>query len=108
MRAGPIVSALTNKFGCRVVCIAGSVVASAGFALSSLSQTLDVLMLTYGVIGGKSNFRSLGMRSIVGTVRLTLACTAPGAKSCKMYHAKITNRNRSSDSDAVVGRCREA
>jgi hypothetical protein len=47
------VSALTNKFGCRVVCIAGSIVAAAGFALSALSPTLEILLLTYGVIGGK-------------------------------------------------------
>ncbi|CAL8110736.1 unnamed protein product [Orchesella dallaii] len=49
---GPIVSALANKYGCRSVCIAGSFVGSAGFALSYLSPDLSILMLTYGVVGG--------------------------------------------------------
>lgn len=49
---GPIVSALANKYGCRAVCIAGSIVGAAGFAMSSFSPDLSVLMLTYGVIGG--------------------------------------------------------
>jgi MFS family permease len=47
------VSALTNKYGCRPVCIGGAFVASAGFALSSLSTNLYVLCFTYGIIGGK-------------------------------------------------------
>lgn len=52
LSAGPIVSALANKFGCRAVCIAGSVIACAAFALSTLSQSVSMLMLTYGVMGG--------------------------------------------------------
>lgn len=51
---GPIVSALTNKYGCRVVCVAGAVVGATGFGLSSLSPNLSVLMITYGVIGGNA------------------------------------------------------
>ncbi|XP_052061332.1 monocarboxylate transporter 13-like [Mytilus californianus] len=50
--AGPIVSALVNKFGCRPVTIAGSVVAAVGFIAGSFSPNLDILILTYGVIGG--------------------------------------------------------
>ncbi|CAG5118604.1 unnamed protein product, partial [Candidula unifasciata] len=49
---GPIVSALTNKFGCRPIVIAGSLVATAGFVLATLSPNIDVLIVTYGVIGG--------------------------------------------------------
>lgn len=52
LAAGPIVSALANKYGCRSVCIAGSVIACVAFALSTLSTSVDMLMLTYGVIGG--------------------------------------------------------
>ncbi|XP_025207617.1 uncharacterized protein LOC112603314 isoform X2 [Melanaphis sacchari] len=52
LSAGPIVSALTNKYGCRVVCIAGSIIASIAFALSTLSPNVNVLMLTYGFMGG--------------------------------------------------------
>ena len=50
--AGPIASALTNRFGCRPVCIVGGVIASASFFLASFSQTIDQLMITYGVMAG--------------------------------------------------------
>lgn len=52
LSAGPIVSALANKFGCRAVCIAGSVVACVAFVLSTMSTSVNMLMLTYGVLGG--------------------------------------------------------
>lgn len=47
-----MVSALANKFGCRAVCIAGSILASAAFVLSTFSVNITMLMLTYGVMGG--------------------------------------------------------
>ncbi|XP_076457911.1 uncharacterized protein LOC143291736 [Babylonia areolata] len=50
--AGPVVSALTNKFGCRPVAVAGSVVASLAFLLSTMAPSVDILILTYGVMGG--------------------------------------------------------
>lgn len=50
--AGPIVSALSNKYGCRAVCITGSIIASTGFLLSIFSPSITVLMLTYGLMGG--------------------------------------------------------
>lgn len=52
LSAGPVVSALTNKFGCRTVCIAGSIIGCAAFVLSTFSPNVNVLMLTYGVMGG--------------------------------------------------------
>lgn len=52
LSAGPIVSALANKYGCRAVCIAGSIVGSIAFVLSTFSSSVDMLMITYGVIGG--------------------------------------------------------
>lgn len=52
LSAGPIVSALANKYGCRTVCIVGSVIAAAAFAVSTLSESVSMLMLTYGFIGG--------------------------------------------------------
>ena len=45
LMSGPIVGGLVNKFGCRPVCIAGSVIACAGLALSTLSPNVPVLML---------------------------------------------------------------
>lgn len=47
-----MVSALANKFGCRAVCIAGAILASAAFVLSTFSTSVTMLMLTYGVMGG--------------------------------------------------------
>ncbi|KAJ9592129.1 hypothetical protein L9F63_001357, partial [Diploptera punctata] len=52
LSAGPVVSALTNKFGCRTVCIAGSIIGCVAFILSTFSPNVNVLMLTYGVMGG--------------------------------------------------------
>ena len=50
--AGPVVSALTNKYGCRAVCIAGSVLGATAFVLSTLSPDIGTLMLLYGFMGG--------------------------------------------------------
>ena len=50
--SSPISGVLINKFGCRIVCIAGCVIGALGIGLSSLSPNVAVLMLTYGVVGG--------------------------------------------------------
>lgn len=50
---GPIVSGLTNKFGCRAVTITGSIFATAAFLCASFSENITVLQLTYGFLGGK-------------------------------------------------------
>ena len=52
--AGPVVSALANKFGCRAVTIAGSILAAAAFFLSTYSPDVPVLIFLYGGMGGKS------------------------------------------------------
>ncbi|RZC42356.1 uncharacterized protein BDFB_003190, partial [Asbolus verrucosus] len=52
LSVGPLVSALTNKFGCRAVCIAGSVISTAAFVLSIFCPTVNWLMLIYGFVGG--------------------------------------------------------
>ncbi|XP_028165847.1 monocarboxylate transporter 12 isoform X8 [Ostrinia furnacalis] len=52
LAAGPIVSALCNKFGCRAVCVAGSLVAATAFVLSTFSKSVTVMMITYGLLGG--------------------------------------------------------
>lgn len=56
---GPIVSALANKYGCRAVCIAGSVIACCAFVLSTFSTSVTMLMITYGAMGGKKNIRDI-------------------------------------------------
>ncbi|XP_063362461.1 monocarboxylate transporter 3 isoform X7 [Cydia amplana] len=52
LAAGPIVSALCNKYGCRAVCVAGSLVAASAFVLSTFSKNVTVMMITYGLLGG--------------------------------------------------------
>uniref|UniRef100_A0A1I8GV19 MFS domain-containing protein n=1 Tax=Macrostomum lignano TaxID=282301 RepID=A0A1I8GV19_9PLAT len=48
----PIAGALVNKFGCRPVCIAGAVLATAAFVISSFAPSLAVLTFSYGILGG--------------------------------------------------------
>ena len=43
---------MTNKFGCRTTCIVGTVIASIAFILSTFSDSVVMLMVTYGVVGG--------------------------------------------------------
>ncbi|KAI5636277.1 major facilitator superfamily domain-containing protein [Phthorimaea operculella] len=50
--AGPIVSALCNKYGCRAVCIAGAITSCVAFVLSSYCTSVVMMMLTYGIMGG--------------------------------------------------------
>jgi len=44
---------LVNRFGCRIVSIVGSVIAGVFFIISQFSPNIDVLILTYGVMGGQ-------------------------------------------------------
>lgn len=50
--AGPIVSALTNRFGCKRVTVAGSLLSTLAFVVSIYSPSAHVFIFTYGVIGG--------------------------------------------------------
>ncbi|XP_058802203.1 uncharacterized protein LOC131670544 [Phymastichus coffea] len=52
LMAGPVVSALTNKYGCRVVCMAGAGIGTVAFVLSTFSSSVTMLMISYGVLGG--------------------------------------------------------
>lgn len=52
LSAGPVVSALTNKYGCRAVCIAGGLISTASFVISIFCPTVNSLMLVYGFFGG--------------------------------------------------------
>jgi len=54
LMTGIIAGALVNRFGCRTVCIIGSILASATICLSTFSPNVPVLMITYGVLGGFS------------------------------------------------------
>ncbi|XP_045769728.1 monocarboxylate transporter 4 isoform X4 [Maniola jurtina] len=52
LAAGPVVSALCNKYGCRAVCVAGSLIAAVAFVLSTFCKSVTMMMITYGLIGG--------------------------------------------------------
>lgn len=49
---GPVASALTNAYGFRPVCIIGSILGSASFALSTVVPNVYTLLFVYGVMGG--------------------------------------------------------
>lgn len=50
--SGPIASYLTDRYGCRKVTIVGSITAAIGFLLSSMSNSMEMLFITFGVIAG--------------------------------------------------------
>lgn len=50
--SGPIASFLTDRYGCRKVTIAGSILATMGFVISYFATSMDVLILTFGVLAG--------------------------------------------------------
>ena len=49
---GPIASVLVNRFGCRAVTIAGSVLAAAGLAISATTPNVSTLYVTVGLCTG--------------------------------------------------------
>ncbi|OQR74268.1 hypothetical protein BIW11_09187, partial [Tropilaelaps mercedesae] len=52
LSAGPLVSALTNRFGCRKVCIAGSLLACVSLCATTLVSSVPCLLLFYGILAG--------------------------------------------------------
>ena len=49
---GPLASVLANKYGCRAVTIAGAILAASGFLLCTFSPNIEIMILTYGIMGG--------------------------------------------------------
>ncbi|KAK3107469.1 hypothetical protein FSP39_015235 [Pinctada imbricata] len=49
---GPLVGVLANKYGCRPVAVAGSIVATVGLFSCTFAPNLDVMIFLYGVVGG--------------------------------------------------------
>ncbi|XP_012284043.1 uncharacterized protein LOC105701680 [Orussus abietinus] len=50
--SGPVASFLTDRYGCRRVSIAGSILATTGFLVSSFTNSMELLIFTFGVIAG--------------------------------------------------------
>lgn len=52
LASGPIASAITNKFGCRVTTISGAIIATLGLFAASFSTSLEMVMISAGAICG--------------------------------------------------------
>ncbi|KAG7302534.1 hypothetical protein JYU34_012452 [Plutella xylostella] len=50
--AGPIMSALVDRYGCRKMTILGGVSSTIGFVAASYSNSIEVLYITYGLMAG--------------------------------------------------------
>lgn len=50
--SGPVASFLTDRYGCRKVSIAGSILATTGFVISSYANSMEVLIFTFGIVAG--------------------------------------------------------
>jgi len=50
--SGPVASFLTDRYGCRRVTIVGGVLSAAGFIVSSFTDSIELLFLTFGIIAG--------------------------------------------------------
>ncbi|XP_045771762.1 monocarboxylate transporter 14-like [Maniola jurtina] len=50
--SGPVMSALVDRYGCRSMTILGGIISTIGFVLASISTTLEMMMITFGVIAG--------------------------------------------------------
>ncbi|GIY90396.1 monocarboxylate transporter 12 [Caerostris darwini] len=64
---GPIASGLTNRYGCRAVTIAGSILAAAGLMLSTLAPNVLTLFFTIGILTGAG----LGLMYLPSIVSVT-------------------------------------
>ncbi|CAH1100792.1 unnamed protein product [Psylliodes chrysocephalus] len=50
--SGPIMSALVDKYGCRLMTCVGGVIAAIGFIISSKVNTIGIMYLTFGILAG--------------------------------------------------------
>ncbi|XP_061712871.1 uncharacterized protein LOC133521814 [Cydia pomonella] len=50
--SGPIASFLTDRYGCRLMTIFGSVLAAIGFVISAFVDNMETLFLTFGIMAG--------------------------------------------------------
>lgn len=57
--AGPIVSSLVNKYGCRAITIAGAIVAAIGLGFSTMAPNVATLYGTIGIVAGEFSTKFL-------------------------------------------------
>ena len=65
--AGPIMSNLVDKYGCQKMTMIGGLFGCAGFVLSAMSNSVEVLFITFGIISG------LGLGVIYVTAVVSIA-----------------------------------
>ncbi|XP_063825156.1 monocarboxylate transporter 14-like [Ostrinia nubilalis] len=65
--AGPIMSALVDRYGCKNMTILGGVASTIGFVAASYSNSVEVLCVTYGLMAG------LGMGLLYVTAVVSIA-----------------------------------
>lgn len=65
--AGPIMSALVDRYGCRKMTIVGGIASTIGFVAASFSNSVEVLYVTYGLMAG------LGMGLLYVTAVVSIA-----------------------------------
>lgn len=65
--AGPIMSALVDRYGCKYMTIFGSIASTIGFVAAAFSNSIEVLYVTYGMIAG------LGMGLLYVTAVVSIA-----------------------------------
>ncbi|XP_041977947.1 monocarboxylate transporter 9-like [Aricia agestis] len=65
--AGPIMSALVDRYGCKKMTIVGGIFSTVGFVAASYSNSVEVLYVTYGIIAG------LGMGLLYVTAVVSIA-----------------------------------
>ncbi|KAG5876022.1 hypothetical protein JTB14_009811 [Gonioctena quinquepunctata] len=50
--SGPIMSALVDKYGCRIMTIIGGIISAIGFIISSKANSIGIMYLTFGILSG--------------------------------------------------------
>lgn len=65
--AGPIMSALVDRYGCKKMTIVGGIASTIGFIAAAFSNSIEVLYVTYGIMAG------LGMGLLYVTAVVSIA-----------------------------------
>ena len=67
-------SALANKYGCRNVTMTGSVVAAIFFIISTFSHNVNMLIFTYGIMGGGYDLYMYACMSLRKFIKYVMLC----------------------------------
>ncbi|VDD78945.1 unnamed protein product [Mesocestoides corti] len=73
LSVGPVAAGLVNKFGCRAVGVAGSLLATVSMFASAFMPTIELMLISYGVIAGESSFSGF-----------TNAINKPWQRNCRL------------------------